>query len=155
MESGAVRTPGSRVTVNVVYNADSVAELVTADGKSEYNTGESVTFQAYLKKDGSRVTDSSVLGEYKAVLHLSNLTDGTTQDIDMTPDADGMFVYEFRTNQESSYSAYATLEFGSLVHQSGRRGGELRQHTADGGGRRYVGGGKGCGDAGVRPPPQL
>lgn len=112
-------TPGSRVTVNVVYNADSVAELVTADGKSEYNTGESVTFQAYLKKDGSRVTDSSVLGEYKAVLHLSNLTDGTTQDIDMTPDADGMFVYEFRTNQESSYSAYATLEFGSLVHQSG------------------------------------
>lgn len=112
-------TPGSRVTVNVVYNADSVAELVTADGKSEYNTGESVTFQAYLKKDGSRVTDSSVLGEYKAVLHLSNLTDGTTQDIDMTPDADGMFVYEFRTNQESSYSAYATPEFGSLVHQSG------------------------------------
>ena len=112
-------TPGSRVTVNVVYNADSVAELVTANGKSEYNTGESVTFQAYLKKDGSRVTDSSVLGEYKAVLHLSNLTDGTTQDIDMTPDADGMFVYEFRTNQESSYSAYATLEFGSLVHQSG------------------------------------
>ena len=112
-------TPGSRVTVNVVYNADSVAELATADGKSEYNTGESVTFQAYLKKDGSRVTDSSVLGEYKAVLHLSNLTDGTTQDIDMTPDADGMFVYEFRTNQESSYSAYATLEFGSLVHQSG------------------------------------
>lgn len=98
-------TPGSRVTVNVVYNADSVAELVTANGKSEYNTGESVTFQAYLKKDGSRVTDSSVLGEYKAVLHLSNLTDGTTQDIDMTPDADGMFVYEFRTNYYIRQSA--------------------------------------------------
>ena len=102
MESGSVRHAGLSVTVNVVYNADSVAELVTADGKSEYNTGESVTFQAYLKKDGSRVTDSSVLGEYKAVLHLSNLTDGTTQDIDMTPDADGMFVYEFRPTRRAA-----------------------------------------------------
>lgn len=112
-------TPGSSVTVNVIYNADSVAELVTADGKSDYGTGENVTFQAYLKKKGNRVTDASVLNEYRAVLHLSNLTDGTTQDVEMTPDASGMFTYVLQTNQESSYSASATLEFGSLIHKSG------------------------------------
>lgn len=110
--------PGSAVTVNVIYNLDSSAILSTADGRTDYDTGEQVTLQAQLRQEGNVVTNSAVTREYTATLHLTRMADGTTRDVEMTPGEGGKFVYTLPSDGSSSYSAYVTLSFASLVHNS-------------------------------------
>lgn len=110
--------PGASVTVNVIYNVDSVATLATADGRTDYDTGETVTLEARLRRAGADVTDSAVTREYTAMLRLTKMTDGTVQEVAMETGENGTFTYQITAEADSSYSAQAVLTFGSLVYES-------------------------------------
>ena len=107
-------TPGTNVTVNVLYNIDSAAQLKTADGKNDYGVGETVTLQAQLLHDGNTVNDEVVTQEYTAELLLTNTATGETTPITMTPQAGGMFSCTFTGSDYSSYTAKATLKYSNL-----------------------------------------
>ena len=108
--------PGTNVTVNVLYNIDSAAQLQTAEGKTDYGVGETINFQVQLLQQGSVVTDSVVTQEYTAKLILTNLTTGEVeQTLDMTPSTNGMFVCSFTSSEYCSYNAKAELYYSNLT----------------------------------------
>lgn len=107
-------TPGTEVTVNVLYNIDSAAQLRTADGKNDYGVNESATFQVNLLQQGNVITDAIVTQEYTAKLVLTNLTTGEETSLDMTPDANGMFVCTYTGTDYHSFTAKAVLSYANL-----------------------------------------
>ncbi|MBR6825607.1 MAG: VWA domain-containing protein [Oscillospiraceae bacterium] len=107
--------PGTEVTINVLYNIDSTAELTVANGQTDYNVGESVQFRANLLTQGQVVTDSTVVQEYEAKLHLTNLSTGVEKVVNMTPENGGTFAYSFLGEDYCSWSAYVELVYSHLV----------------------------------------
>lgn len=109
-------TPGSDVTVNILYNIDSAARLKTADGKTDYAVGETATLQTRLLHNGAEVTDSIVTQDYTAKLIIVDLNSGKeVAAIDMLPQADGMFACDFVGHEYASYQAKAELYCANLT----------------------------------------
>lgn len=108
-------TPGTNVTVNVLYNIDSAVQLKTSDGKNDYGVGDTVTLQAQLLHDGNVVNDEVVTQEYTAKLYLTNTGNGEVTEIDMTPQAGGVFTCTFTGSDYSSFVAKAELLYSNLV----------------------------------------
>lgn len=107
--------PESSVTVNVLFNVDSGASLKTSDNRNSYSTGEDVVFQANLIQNGAAVMDPAVTSEYTAVLTLTDLSTGVSQDYPMTPDNNGTFTYTLSSSSYSDYSACASLTCDDLT----------------------------------------
>lgn len=110
--------PQGNVTVNVLYNINSTAQLTTADGKQTYAAGETVKLCANLLQNGNVVADSSVTQEYTAKLKLTNLTTKATRAVTMVPDSNGTFTYDLVVNECTRYSAQVELIFNNLVLES-------------------------------------
>lgn len=107
--------PGTEVTINVLYNIDSFVELSLDNGQTDYQVGESATFRATFLNQGQTVADSSVTQEYSAKLHLMNLSTGAEEIVDMTPDANGTFVYTLSGSDYCGWNVYAELAHSHLV----------------------------------------
>lgn len=105
--SGAAK---QNVTVNVLFNIDSGAQLKTADGGVDYSTGDTVKIQANLIQNGAPVADASVTADYSAKLVIKDLKPGTpvVEEI-MNSDGNGTFTYDFRSTTDASYTASAEL----------------------------------------------
>lgn len=98
------------VTVNVLFNINSDAQLTTADGRNDYSTGDTVTFQANLIQNGAPVADAAVTTDYTAKLIVKDLQSGSiVVEEAMTPNGNGTFTYDFKSTTDSSYTASAEL----------------------------------------------
>lgn len=109
-------TPGTDVKVNILYNIDSAAQMKTADSKTDYGVGDTVTFQTNLLHNGSLVTDPAVTQDYTAKLIVTDLsTDQVISTIDMTPGANGMFSATYTGTTYSSVKMKAELYWYNLT----------------------------------------
>ena len=106
--------PEKSATVNVLFNIDSSAALMSKDHKTDYKVGETATFCATLIRNGQTVQDATVTSEYCATLTLKNNASGEIKEYDMLPDADGEFTYSLQNTDYTSYTASARLFCGSL-----------------------------------------
>ncbi len=111
-------TPGTEVTINVLYNIDSAVELKTADVKTDYDVGGTVTFQANLIQQGQVVTDSAVTNEYSAALTLTNLATGEEKTVEMIPGANGCFEYTMTGDDYCSWTASVQFSYSNLTLSS-------------------------------------
>ena len=110
--------PKRDVTINVLYNIDSSAQIATADGRSDYKSGEDVTFQVNLIQNGDPVKDQSITDEYSAKLLLTNMADGTVEEVEMANDGSGTFTHTMKAVAYTSYQAEAILSYNDLTLQS-------------------------------------
>lgn len=110
--------PQDNVIINVIYNIDSTAVLSTADNGTDYGAGDTVTLQAALYQNGSPITDSSVTSEYSVSLLLTNMSDGSTETVDMVPSSNGQFTYDFLENDFNSYEVKADFHYSNLTISS-------------------------------------
>ena len=106
--------PGTEVTINVLYNIDSVVRLSTAENTTDYSVGESATMCANLVRGGQVITDPALAQEYVAKLHLKNLSTGAEKTVDMIPDASSTFTYELKGEDYCSWSATVELIYSNL-----------------------------------------
>lgn len=106
--------PEKNATVNVLFNIDSSATLVTKEGRTDYSVGETATFCANLIQNGSAVLDPAVTAEYVAKLTLTDNATGDSQEVDMLPDGNGNFIYELKSTEYTTYTGTAVLTCGNL-----------------------------------------
>lgn len=110
-------TPGTDVTVNVLYNIDTSVQLQA--GKTDFGVGETATLRANLMRQGAAITDTVVTQEYTAKLILTKLSTGEElPPIDMTPDANGTFVCSYTGTDYQSFTAKAVLTYVNLDLES-------------------------------------
>lgn len=101
--------PGNEVVLNVLYNVDVSAQLSTQGDVADLNSGDALTLQASLYKDGNKIQDAAGISEYTGTLEITDLSTGkVVKSLPMEADADG-FTCELEALPEGSYSFQAVL----------------------------------------------
>lgn len=111
-------TKGSNMTINVVYNVDTVTKISADSESGEYKAGDTATITANLYQNNEALTDTSITDDYTAELTITNQKTQESQTVGMTPDKQGGFTYSFKPTDYAAYQLTANLKCNSLSLES-------------------------------------